>query len=456
MSDLYGILLTVFLLLLNAFFVGAEFSLIAARKDRLEALIGQGKRRAKVVLEASEHLSMMLAAAQLGITIASLLLGKVSEPAFAHLLEQPFHAWGVPDAWLHPISFAIALLFVSVLHIMLGEMVPKNISLAGPETTAMWLIPLHMKFYKLTRPLLLFFNWIARHTLRLFGMEQKDELDSTVNSEELASMIAESRQEGLLDSEEHVRLSRALASADRTIREVLIPMDKVRRIPAHPTVGDLEEAVAATGFSRFPVNATTDGATQSDSAAQSTGTNSENAGQSRGRSQEVVHGYVHVKDVLDRVIDSDTGPETAIPDDEIRELITVKATATLDAALRIMRRKSAHMAVVIDPEHKGGQIGIIALEDLIEEHVGVVRDWTHEVNPKTAAALEAGAKRSAKTTRATGARTSAEAATAKAMQAKTMAVAAMAKASAKNSAAKPSKPTKQNNPNPGSTNNMGI
>lgn len=428
MSDLYGIILTVFLLLLNAFFVGAEFSLIAARKDRLEALVGQGKQRAKMVLEASEHLSMMLAAAQLGITIASLLLGKVSEPAFAHILEKPFHALGVPDTWLHPISFAIALLFVSVLHIMLGEMVPKNISLAGPETMAMWLIPVHLKFYAITRPLLLFFNWIARHTLRIFGMEQKDELDSTVNSEELASMIAESRQEGLLDSEEHVRLSRALASAERTISEVLIPMEKVHCIPARPTVGDLEAAVAATGFSRFPVAAQSTTA----NSAQPRGEDDFPADESSAHSYEIFHGYVHVKDVLDRVIDNDSSPEATIPDDEIRELITVNSTATLDTALRIMRRKSAHMAVVIDPENDGRQIGIIALEDLIEEHVGVVRDWTHEVNPKTVAAVESGAKRTSKPIRAGVARTTAEAATAKAMQAKTLAVAAKAKATAKN------------------------
>ena len=239
MSDWFGILLTFFLLLVNAFFVGAEFSLIAARRDRLEALLAQGKKRARTVINASEHLSMMLAAAQLGITIASLLLGKVSEPALAHLLEAPFQQMGIPESLLHPLSFAIALMLVSVLHIMLGEMVPKNISLAGPETVAMLLIPVHMVFYRLTKPLLLLFNWLARHTLRLFGIEQRDELDTTVDSTELASMIAESRQEGLLDSEEHVRLRRTLASATRTIEEVLIPHEQIRRLPTAPTVGCL-------------------------------------------------------------------------------------------------------------------------------------------------------------------------------------------------------------------------
>lgn len=382
MSDWFGILLTFFLLLVNAFFVGAEFSLIAARRDRLEALLAQGKKRARTVINASEHLSMMLAAAQLGITIASLLLGKVSEPALAHLLEAPFQAMGIPESLLHPLSFAIALMLVSVLHIMLGEMVPKNIALAGPETMAMLLIPVHMVFYRLTKPLLLLFNWMARHTLKLFGIEQRDELDTTVDSTELASMIAESRQEGLLDSEEHVRLRRTLASATRTIEEVLIPHEQIRRLPTAPTVGDLETAVTETGFSRFPVAAA-------------------------NNEPNEYRGYVHVKDVLDRVMDPASGPETAIPDDEIRPMIEIPIDATLDEGLRIMRRYSAHMAVAVrarmpKPHLRANapasiapktgafssaeQIGIVALEDLIEEQVGVVRDWTHEVSPRRSGA----------------------------------------------------------------------
>ena len=388
MSDWFGISLTVLLLAFNAFFVGAEFALIAARRDRLEALIAQGKKRAKTVLGATEHLSMMLAAAQLGITICSLLLGKVSEPAIAHLLEEPFAAVGVPESLLHPISFAIALLFISILHILLGEMVPKNIALAGPETMAMWLTPAHLAFYKLTKPLLLFFNWVARHTLAWFGIIQKDELDSTVNTDELASMIAESRQEGLLDDEEHSRLNRALSSENRSIREVLIVPSKIRTVPTSPTVGDLEVAVTETGFSRFPVAG---------------------AGADGG-----YRGYVHVKDVLDRVLDPASGPETAIPDEEIRELIAVDADGAIDRTMREMRRRSAHMAMAVQG---GAAVGIVTLEDLIEEHIGVVRDWTHETN-------DAMVSRPIKST--------AQGTAAKAVQVKTAAVRAAAKAGAKN------------------------
>ena len=347
MSDYFGIILAVVLLAVNAFFVGAEFALIAARRDRLEALIAQGKKRARIVLDATEHLSLMLAAAQLGITVASLLLGRVSEPAIAHLLEEPFEAMGVPDNLLHPISFAIALGIITILHVLLGEMVPKNIALAGPETMAMWLTPVHLAFFKLVKPFLLFFNWVARKTLGIFGIEQRDELDSSVDSSSLADMIAESREEGLLDEEEHSRLSRALSSELRAVSEVIVPLDQVRTIPEHPTLGDLEKAVTDTGFSRFPVKA------------------------SSGDYQ----GYVHVKDVLDRVIDPASGPDTVIPDGEIRELISVRTDEAIDLALRSLSRGSAHMALAVDEE--GTTHGLVTMEDLIEEHIGVVRDWTH-------------------------------------------------------------------------------
>src|SRR6201991_5306451 len=131
-GDLFAVLLTVLLLAANAFFVGAEFALISARRDRLEALAEQGKRSAVTVIRAGENLSVMLAGAQLGITICSILLGRVGEPAAAHLLETPFHLLGIPDTVLHTVSFVIAITIVVVLHVLLGEMVPKNIAIAGP------------------------------------------------------------------------------------------------------------------------------------------------------------------------------------------------------------------------------------------------------------------------------------------------------------------------------------
>ncbi len=198
-GDIFGVLLTFLLLGANAFFVASEFSLISARRDRLEALAEQGKKSAVTVIRAGENLSLMLAGAQLGITICSILLGRVGEPAVAHLLGKPFELFGIPDSVLHTVSFFVALAVVVTLHVLLGEMVPKNIAIAGPESSAMLLIPTYLVWIRLARPFIAFYNWCANITLRTFGVVPKDELDVAVSTVELSEMIAESLSEGLLD-----------------------------------------------------------------------------------------------------------------------------------------------------------------------------------------------------------------------------------------------------------------
>src|SRR6478752_9290484 len=159
MGDFLGVILTVALLAANGFFVGAEFALISARRDRLEALAEQGKHSAVTVIRAGENLPQMLAGAQLGITICSILLGRVGEPAVAHLLEKPFALVGVGDAVLHTVSFIVALAVVVTMHVLLGEMVPKNIAIAGPEATAMLLVPPYLMYIRAVRPFIAFYNW---------------------------------------------------------------------------------------------------------------------------------------------------------------------------------------------------------------------------------------------------------------------------------------------------------
>ncbi|WP_063058085.1 hemolysin family protein [Nocardia sienata] len=352
MGDLFGVALTVVLLAGNAFFVGAEFALISARRDRLEALAAQGKRNADTVIRAGQNLSMMLAAAQLGITICSILLGRVGEPAVAHLLERPFELAGLPEALLHPVSFVLALAIVVILHILLGEMIPKNIALAGPERSALLLVPLHLAWLRIARPLIAVYNFAANLSLRMLRIEPKDELEATVSSDELAEMIGESRSEGLLDEEEHRRLTQALGTGERFVAEVMVPLTQVRTIPLRAqgtTLGDIENAVAETGFSRYPVRAT-DGS---------------------------LVGYLHVKDVLDKVSDETAGPGTEIPRTDIRPLPTVLMGTTLYEALARLRRTSSHLGRVVDA--RGNTVGIVALEDLVEEFVGTVRDTTHRI-----------------------------------------------------------------------------
>lgn len=348
MNFLTAVLLIVALLAVNAFFVATEFALISSRRDRLDSLLAQGKSDAKAVIYATEHLSIYLAGAQFGITVASLVLGKVAEPAIARYIEVPFESLGLPPELLHPISFAIALIIISYLHILLGEMVPKNIAIAGPETTAMLLTPAFTVWMRVTRPIIEFLNWVARKTLKAFGVEQRDELESTVDQQQLATMIKESSEEGLLDAEETARLANALRTESRNLKEVMIPLADLKTIPYSSRgipLQVIEDAVIDTGYSRFPVE----------------------------RAPGVLVGYIHVKDILDLMESED--PHPLVPVSRIRPLSIVDGAQTLDDALTSMHRRSAHMAQVRD---NGELVGVAALEDIIEEYVGTVSDWTHE------------------------------------------------------------------------------
>jgi len=350
MGDVFGVLLTVVLLAANAFFVGAEFALISARRDRLESLAEQGKKRAGIVIRAGERLSLMLAGAQLGITVCSILLGRVGEPAVAHLLEKPFDLFGVPDALLHTVSFFVALAIVVTLHVLLGEMVPKNIAIAGPESTAMLLVPPYLVYVRAARPFIAFYNWCANITLRAVGVEAVDELEITVSTVELSEMIAESRSVGLLDLEEHTRLTRALQIRNRFVNDVAVPLSEIRAVPvaaegAGPTVGAIQQALSETGYSRFPV--------------------ADLAGE--------FIGYLHIKDVLALVNDPDAVLDLSV----VRPLPRLPAALSLPDALSALRRSNSHLAVVTDD--RGNVTAMVALEDLVEDLVGTVRDGTHRV-----------------------------------------------------------------------------
>lgn len=344
MSDSVAMLVAVLLLVANASFVGAEFSLISARRDRLEGMAENGVAGARTVIRAGEHLSLMLAAAQLGITMCSLGLGSLGEPAVAHQLERVFDPLGVPETLLHPVAFVLALGVVTVLHILIGEMVPKNIAIAGPERTALWMVPPLVAWMRMMRPVIWMLNWIANHVLRAFGVQPKDELETAYTPDQLANMIAESSREGLLDSQEQRRLTQTLATVEQTVADVLVPIERVMTVPAEPVLGDIERAVVATGFSRYPLRA------------------------ADGR----FVGYLHVKDVLDLAGED---PDTRVPVASVRPLPEVPANAKLEEALAELRRSRSHLARAVGSH--GTTVGVVTLEDLVEEYVGTVRDATH-------------------------------------------------------------------------------
>lgn len=333
MSDLTGMAVGLALLLGNAFFVGAEFALISARRTQIEPRAAAGGRAARLTLRALERVSLMMAGAQLGITMCSLGLGAVAEPAVAHAIEPLLEPLGVPAALLHPIALVIALTIVLSFHMTVGEMVPKNIAIAGPERAALILGPPLYVIVTALKPLLAMVNWIANHALRLIKVEPREEVASAFTAEEVAGFIAESRREGLLDEEAHTLLTEALAIGTDTVETIMVPAADLATVAVDATVGELQRRCVTIGHSRFPV--TDEGA---------------------------IVGYVHIKDLLDH------DPERVLPAEEIRPIIRLATGTRLDSALAEMQRGTTHVALVVDGEQR--VLGAAMLGDVVDRLTG--------------------------------------------------------------------------------------
>ena len=340
MSAAAALILALVLLILNGLFVAAEFSLILARRTQLEPAAAAGSRTARMALRGIENLTTAIAAAQLGITICSLGLGAVAEPAVAHLLEPAFHALGVGATTTQIVSFIIALSVITFAHAVLGEMVPKNLALVGPDRAARILAPFMLTVITLFRPIVFALSVIARLAVRLMGIEPKHEVSSAFTTEEVAGILEESHREGLLDEHEYELVTGALEFHEGTVERVLLSRESLVTISPNATPVDVEQACAATGFSRFPVV---------DASGDFTG-------------------YLHLKDVLETDEDARTEP---IADKWVRPLATVGLDAGLSAALRTMQARGSHMARVADAT--GVVAGVVMLEDVLEELVGEIR-----------------------------------------------------------------------------------
>jgi CBS domain containing-hemolysin-like protein len=333
-------LLALVLLVLNGLFVAAEFALMLARRTQLEPAAAEGSWTARLALRAVENLTTAIAAAQLGITICSLGLGAVAEPAVADTLGPVFHAAGLGTGTSHVISFVIALGIVTFLHAVLGEMVPKNLALVGPDRAARLLAPFMLAMITIFRPIVVTLSVIARFAVRLIGIEPRQEVSSAFTANEVAGILAESHREGFLDEHEYELVSGALEFHEGTVERVLLPREGLVTITPSSTPVDVERACAETGFSRFPV---TDGSGN-------------------------ITGYLHIKDVLES---DDESRHQPIADKWVRPLATVALDAGLSAALRTMQARGSHMARVADAA--GVVAGVVMLEDVLEELVGEIR-----------------------------------------------------------------------------------
>jgi CBS domain containing-hemolysin-like protein len=338
-----NLLLALVLLLANGFFVAVEFALLASRRTKLESMAEAGSSSARIALGSMRHLNHQLAGAQLGITMASLLLGFVAEPTVAGLIEGAIEqVVEVPESLLHAIGFALALTIVVFLHMVIGEMVPKNIAISAPERTLLALAYPNRLYVAVFGPVMRALNVLANGAVRLLGVEPRDELATSASADELSMMLSASRQEGLIEEMAHQLLSGALDLGGRRISTVMVPRTGVVWLPRSATPVDAEELVVASGHSRLVV---------------------------AGDDVDDVLGFVHAKDLLTIPSEARHRP---LPLGRVRRMLVLGERTSLDDALLAMQQARLHLAVVSGGD--GRTVGIVTLEDVIEALVGDIRD----------------------------------------------------------------------------------
>lgn len=342
MTDLAGVGWLAVLLAVNAFFVAAEFAVVAARRSQIEPRAEAGSWAAKVALSTMERATLMLATTQLGITICSLMILGVSEPALHHLLEGALHGLPLDAEAISGIAIVVAILIVTMLHVVIGEMVPKNIAFTVPDRAVLILAPLLSGIAWVFTPIISALNAIANGLVRLTGTEPKDEAQSVFTLDEMATIVEQSRKEGVL-TDTVGAVSATIEFTTKKVHDITVPIDQIVSLPEGATSADIEREVSQRGFSRYILV---------DGSGEPTG-------------------YLHLKDVLGRDDDEANDP---IPAKRVRQLVSLYKGLDLEDALASMRKSGSHIARVFDAD--GDTIGVLFLEDIIEELIGEVQDAT--------------------------------------------------------------------------------
>lgn len=354
-STVVGLIAVLGLVLANAYFVAAEFALVGARKTRLEEASQAGDRKATRALGAIQHLDRYISATQLGITLASLGLGWVGEPALAHLFEGMFRGVPEPLTFLasHTAAVATAFTIITTLHIVLGELVPKSLALLYPEDVSRWVVWPLMGFSWVMHYPISFLNGIAVRLLRLVGVAAAGEHDRLHSPEEIRMLVEQSGQGGSLTRGDARMLEGVFEFSEKSAQDVMTPRTDIVGLAADATVEAAADVVAGAGRSRYPVYTT---------------------------SLDEIVGVVLAKDILRALRDSTGVPIRRI----MREPLLVPATREVEDVLTDMKRLKTHLAVVLD--EYGGTAGLVTMEDLLEEIVGEIYD---EYDPETSTIVTA-------------------------------------------------------------------
>ena len=347
-----GLFAALFFVALNGLFVSAEFSFVKIRATQVDRLVQEGRASARLVREAIRKLDAYLAVCQLGITISSLSLGALGEPAIASLIE-PLLGAVLPASLIHAVAFAIGFLIITSLHVVLGELVPKSVGIQRPEGTSLFIAPFMRAFYYLFLPLTIVFNGAGNAIVRAFGVLPTSEAEETHSEIELRTLISQSTRQGTLQKRDEDMLEGVFELGETVAREIMVPRPDVAVLPAEMSLGQLARVAVTGNYTRYPLF--------------------------EGENVDRIIGAVHVKDILRAAEAAGSFEADVVARDLMRELITVPENRLIEDVLAEFQRRRIHMAVVID--EWGSFEGIITLEDILEEIVGEIRDEFDEEEP---------------------------------------------------------------------------
>jgi CBS domain containing-hemolysin-like protein len=333
------------LVFLNGFFVAAEFAMVKVRSSRIDTLVLEGNKRAKFAADILNNLNAYLSACQLGITLASLALGWIGEPAVARLLE-PILSGFLPDFAIHTISFIIAFSIITAFHITLGEQVPKTYAIRNSETITLWAAIPMVVFYKIMFPFIWFLNGTSNWMLRRAGIEPDAEHESVHTEEEILILMQESHKGGYIDKSEMAMLDNIFDFSETHAREIMIPRTEMLCLYANVSFEENKRIAIEEMHTRYPVCSP---------------------------DKDNIIGFVHIKDILKRWDGLDNLTEI------IRPITTVPESMSINSLLKLMQKRRTEMALLID--EYGGTSGLVTMEDIVEEIVGEIHDEFDEAAP---------------------------------------------------------------------------
>jgi CBS domain containing-hemolysin-like protein len=333
--------LIVVLVFMNGFFVAAEFAMVKVRGSRIDALISEGHARAKLASRLTNNLDAYLSACQLGITLASLGLGWIGEPAVASLIAPWFAQVGFQnEVFIHTVSFIIAFSFITVLHIVLGELAPKTVAIRKSETVTLLTATPLVFFHKLMYPLIWLLNGTANQLLKAIGIEPATEKDAAHTEEEIRILMKESHKRGLIDNTELTLVDNIFDFTETNAREIMIPRTEMICLNTALTIDENKRIALEQMLTRYPV--------------------CEN-------DKDNIIGFIHIKDLL-----KDTAHSITDIAQITRPITSVPESMQISMLLKLMQKKKTQIAILID--EYGGTSGLVTLEDIMEEIVGEIQD----------------------------------------------------------------------------------